>query len=171
MADAGREYSKGQARQEARMSCPTCPHFQDCSAPICPEDPESLANCAWFPGEEICRREVYASLPWVRKQRRTALATGKDAERGCFTVEMLAHDCRVYGTVQGLDPETEITVARSQKWIREHPEITETRRAQLRAQGQKNVAAYGGIGPKKVPSGPSSEGSTPEMVKSHGDTL
>ena len=147
------------------MSCPTCPHFQDCSAPICPEDQESLVNCAWFPDESICRRETYASLPWVQKQHRIARATGRDSERGCFSQLMLAHDCRVYKTIQGLDPETAITVERAQKWIKDHPAITEPRRAQLRAQGQKTVAVYGGFGPTRGSIDPSPEGSGGKVDK------
>jgi hypothetical protein len=32
-----------------------CPHFNNCSAPLCPQDESSLISAIWYPGEDICK--------------------------------------------------------------------------------------------------------------------
>ena len=100
------------------MSALSCHNFEKCSSPLCPLDPISLANGAWFPDEEFCRRKDYAGLGWVRRQKRFAQATGRDSSRGCFRVEMLSHPCRTVKGIRGLDPnEGPTTQERGRKWI------------------------------------------------------
>jgi hypothetical protein len=100
------------------MSAPTCRSYDECNAPLCPEDMNSLAHCAWFRDEETCRRKDYAGLGWVRRQKKLVRATGRDRECGCFTVEMLAHQCQIRKGITGLDPDAgPITQEQSRRWI------------------------------------------------------
>lgn len=98
-----------------------CKHFETCSAPICPKDPDSVRFCAWFPGEDICiLRDVPA---WVKRQRRIAKATAGNNALGCFTADMLAYPCMIRVGMKGLDPSTEITPTRVQKWLAERLDL------------------------------------------------
>jgi len=94
-----------------------CPRFETCSAPICPMSADSLRDCAWFPDEDVCQLAQYRSTPMVARQRRIARVTEGDSGRGCFTAAMLSHPCMITRGIQGLDPETEITLKRVQAWI------------------------------------------------------
>ena len=124
------------------MSCETCRYFESCSAPICPEDPESLAYCAWFSDEEICKRADYAGVSWIKRQKRIARATQKDFWRGCFTMAMLDHPCTIHSSIKGLDPEKgEISEARVKEWMSKHPPVSAKRRASARAHGFKKAGA------------------------------
>ena len=76
-----------------------CPHFSTCSAPLCPED-STLEKAAWFPGEEVCKRE---GVNFAAVQRRITRA-GISSET-CFTVIMLGRNIPVTKTLRGLDPE------------------------------------------------------------------
>ena len=146
------------------MSANTCQHFDDCSAPICPEDSSSIANCSWFPGEEICRRLNYQKMPIMNHQRRIARATDKDPERGCFTAEMLKQDCRIMKGIHGLDPDAEITRERVHKWLQEHPAITAAERATMRARLPKGTPFRRVSGVFGMPASASPAGSATEIV-------
>lgn len=120
------------------MSGKGCRFFDTCSAPICPEDPESLVHCAWFPDEEVCKRADYAGVSWIKRQKRIARATGRNFERGCFTMAILDHPCAIHASIKGFDPEKgEISEARAKEWIAKHPPISAKRRAASRAHGFK----------------------------------
>jgi hypothetical protein len=99
------------------LSNKDCRYFEECSCPICPEDESSLAGCAWFPDEDVCRRGDFAGTAMVRNQKRIARATRKDFERGCFTAAMLQGITKIGQATRGLDPETEITPERVKKWL------------------------------------------------------
>ena len=45
-----------------------CPHFQRCSANICPMDKELLKR-TWFVDEEVCRRKEFKNHPVVVAQK------------------------------------------------------------------------------------------------------
>jgi hypothetical protein len=120
------------------VSCNGCRYFEECSAPICPEDPQK--GCAWFPDEEICRRGDHASETMVRAQKRIAKATGKDFERGCFTAAMLSGVTKITKGIRGLDPESEITEVRVKKWLsgfKGQRALSEEQKAVLRARALK----------------------------------
>ncbi len=36
-----------------------CRHFEECNAPICPIDEESIKSAIWYPDEEICRSNIH----------------------------------------------------------------------------------------------------------------
>jgi len=127
------------------MSCPTCRYFNHCNSPLCPEDAESLARCAWFPDEESCHRRDLRGARWIVRQRRIAKVTGGDSSRGCFTFAMLSQNCRVMKGVRGLDPESgEISAERVGRWLKEHRSVREWT-AEERAVQRSKVAKTGAL--------------------------
>jgi len=44
--------------------------WEKCSAPICPEDEQSLKKSIWYPDEKICTQRD--APDWVRTQRKVA---------------------------------------------------------------------------------------------------
>ena len=105
----------------------SCTHFDECSAPICPIDSESIKNCAWFPDEDVC--QLIVGVPdWIRRQRRIA-KKGYGVERGCFTVRMLERKCRLPGN--GVNPNDGEPHELEDEWIKNHPVlvISESQRA------------------------------------------
>jgi hypothetical protein len=105
-----------------------CPHFSTCSAPLCPDD-STLETAAWFPGEEICRREGIAFAAVQRRIMRAGI--GGDT---CFTVSMLRRKVKVSKGLRGLDPERPRSEALA-SWLLRHKGVaplSEEKRAQLR---------------------------------------
>ena len=103
------------------MTCPNCRYYDPskgcgCDAPLCPKDPQSVANGCWFADEPICR--LLRNVPdWVRTQR--ALAKRLTEAAGYFTVKMLKavrHPSRISC---GADPEA-VPAAAEKRWFREH---------------------------------------------------
>lgn len=80
----------------------TCRHFQNCDAPLCPED-VNVKSCLWFPGEPICR--LRNTHDWVYKQRKISRIKGIDPEK-CFTVRILERITEITSDVEGANPET-----------------------------------------------------------------
>ena len=75
-----------------------CPHYSTCSAPLCPDD-SGLDEAAWFPGEEICRRNGIAFAAIQRRITRAGISS-----ETCFTVVMLRRNIPVTKTLRGLTP-------------------------------------------------------------------
>ena len=95
-----------------------CTHYQACSAPLCPDDPESMQYGLFYADEEICRRQTVPD--WVRRQRK--LAKVATIEDGYFTVAMLNRNVRVCRGIKGLNPDS--YAAREddeRRWIDAHP--------------------------------------------------
>ena len=136
------------------MSAQSCPHFDRCSAPLCPIDAMSLEHGAWFPDEEVCRRADHRTQPMVRTQRRIARLTAADTESGCFTGAMLLRGCRLTRKIKGLDPDSgPITAESVVRWLRKHPQkrlLTEEERAVRRARATKIMATHTNSGTDSV---------------------
>jgi hypothetical protein len=79
-----------------------CPHFNDCSAPLCPLDPDNEQR-SWFSDEDICQRRI-EGVKFVPVQRRIARA-GVSTDT-YFTVSMLEHKPKVSSGLRGLDPDS-----------------------------------------------------------------
>jgi len=116
-----------------------CQYYDDCSAPFCPLDPESLKHGIWYPDEEICQKR---SVPdWVRVQRKIAKRT-PDMDK-YFTFEMLNRNCVIAQGIVGLDPDKE-EKPQLKRWLEKHPpkssvkkELTEEEKAVLRERMRK----------------------------------
>ncbi len=106
------------------MSCRGCRYFDECSAPICPLDLQSLTHGAWFPDEETCHRQDLRGAAWITRQRKIARVTGADFTRGAFRHAMLTHEFSVRKSVRGLDPDAgPFGAERVARWIREHETV------------------------------------------------
>jgi hypothetical protein len=105
-----------------------CPHFSTCSAPLCP-DVSTLDSAAWFPGEEVCKREGIAFAAVQRRIMRAGIGS-----ETCFTVSMLRRKVKVSKGLRGLDPEKLRSEALA-SWLLRHKGVaplSEEKRAQLR---------------------------------------
>jgi hypothetical protein len=112
---------------------PGCTLFESCLAPLCPLDRSSLKGI-WYPDEEVCRSRTYASLPWIRGQRKI----GRVGARGYFTLEMLQRNCIVKKGIAGLDSDAE-EEPQLRRWLADHPErrgMSEEKKAALRQRAQ-----------------------------------
>lgn len=78
-----------------------CRYFNDCDAPLCPED-VNLKQCLWFPAEPVCRRRD--APEWVNKQRLIARLKSIDREK-YFTLRMLQKIEDINPQLEGADPE------------------------------------------------------------------
>ena len=78
-----------------------CRHYQNCDAPLCPED-VNLKQCLWFPGEPVCRLK---NVPdWVTKQRKIARLKGINPEK-YFTIRILERIEEITSDLEGADSE------------------------------------------------------------------
>jgi len=159
------------------MSTPECSYFNECSAPLCPLDEASLANCAWFPDEETCRRRDLA-VGWIARQRKIARVVGGDPSRGCFTLEMIARNFRVTSALRGLDPDKEITPDRVKAWLAAHSAVapySEERKQKARefaAMGRQKKAASDELSTSETPLLRRREvGIDPPDIKLRGEAL
>lgn len=94
-----------------------CPNFEDCSAPLCPIDENSIRNGIWYPDEEVCRKRDVPN--WVKKQKAIA-KKGPPLDR-YFTVEMLEVVRQVRRGIEGINADQLLEQAKEaeRKWIEE----------------------------------------------------
>ena len=99
-----------------------CSHFEECSAPLCPMDNQSLEGGLWYVDEEIC--PLRGQPDWVRKQEKIkrAVADRDPYEVGYFRVEMLERLHRITGMVRGIDPDAP-EEDQLEAWLKAHPEV------------------------------------------------
>jgi hypothetical protein len=94
----------------------TCVRVIGCSAPLCPE--LNSADGIWYPDELICMRRCYASLKWVRKQKKIAKkATYRDFYFSKNDIEQIK---RITTKTKGRNPDKDITQCSTQN----HPEFS-----------------------------------------------
>jgi len=115
-----------------------CRYFEECNAPLCPNDESSAAHCSWFPGEEICRLQQHPA--WVTRQHKIARKLPHDMESGCFTVRMLQRNCVMGSDFAGVDPDKGPAHEQEDVWLKKHPEYVPTE--EHRERGKKLAAAY-----------------------------
>lgn len=95
------------------MTSINCKHYDNCAAPICPMDEDSLTGI-WYPDEEICQSRQFATLDWIRKQKLIARKHG--SVDGFFSVAMLQALERVNKGITGANPDEPDSEA---KWVRD----------------------------------------------------
>ena len=112
-----------------------CPYYNNCSANLCPLDPE-VSKRIWIPEEsnteEICKNTEFASLQFIKTQRKIVKALRKrPGERDdYFTFEMLNRDITVKSGIRGVlsDPPDNVKDStawyerREKLWLANHPE-------------------------------------------------
>ena len=91
-----------------------CGLFENCLAPLCPLDKNSLKGI-WYSDEEICRSRTNGNLTWIRAQRKIARVKAE----GYFTLEMLADIRTARRGLTGLDPNEE-EQAQLRRWLDLH---------------------------------------------------
>jgi len=107
-----------------------CVKFDECNAPLCPMDTESIEHGTWFPEEEICTLQAVNQEAWIRRQRKYA----RRAKEGCYTHKMLCHNTTIGRGTSGVLPENLLEDG-VEKWFNRHPvikEMTEEERIILR---------------------------------------
>ncbi len=93
----------------------TCKHYDNCSAQLCPNDADSLKNCSWFSGEEICKLR---SVPdWVKRQRRIEKMIGDNPEAGYFKHSMLAVPLTIRQGIRGINPDALDAEKEIRRWL------------------------------------------------------
>jgi len=113
-----------------------CKYFDGCSAPLCPLNKDSLINCTWFPGEDICKAH---QNQFIKTQKKIQKKT-QNFEDGCFHFRMLNRNFVVASGIKGIDPELLITDDKHDfgiydKWNKQHPEISDERKQKLASHG------------------------------------
>ena len=111
----------------------TCGLFENCLAPLCPLDKNSLKGI-WYSDEEICRSRTHGNLTWIRAQRKIARVKAG----GYFTLEMLRRNCIVKKGIAGLDSD-EAEEPQLRRWLADHPErrgMSDEKKAALRQQAK-----------------------------------
>ena len=111
-----------------------CKYFEQCSASLCPLDPE-LKLSVWYPEEngpdEICKNKEFSELQVIKTQRKIARAVrNKNKERDdYFTFEMLNISIVVRAGIREISgpPDTvkdpmKWYAERERNWILNHPE-------------------------------------------------
>ena len=91
-----------------------CGLFENCLAPLCPLDKNSLKGI-WYSDEEICRSRTHGNLTWISAQRKIARVKAG----GYFTLEMLADVRTARRGLTGLDPNEE-EQAQLRRWLDLH---------------------------------------------------
>ena len=91
-----------------------CGLFENCLAPLCPLDTNSLKGI-WYSDEEICRSRTHGNLTWIRAQRKIARVKAS----GYFTLEMLADIRTARRGMTGLDPNEDEQV-QLRRWLDIH---------------------------------------------------
>jgi len=91
-----------------------CGLFENCLAPLCPLDKNSLKGI-WYSDEEICRSRTHGNLTWISAQRKISRVKAE----GYFTLEMLADIRTARKGLTGLDPNEE-EQAQLRRWLGLH---------------------------------------------------
>lgn len=134
-----------------------CGLFENCLAPLCPLDKNSLKGI-WYSDEEICRSRTNGNLTWISAQRKIARVKAE----GYFTLEMLADIRTARKGLTGLDPNEE-EQAQLRRWLGLHarkrlPRDTYGREKALLAMAgkaaQADLFSQGAAGPESVVSAP-----------------
>ena len=131
-----------------------CPKFDDCSAPLCPLQQNTMDGGIWYPDEEICRRRDFQNLPWISKQK--AIVKAKAPSDRYFTVQMLEAIKQVRKGIEGIDPDQPLEEAlkAEKKWVLEHQKVQQV----IAKQNQKPQRVIAGVKKNLV-------GATPYMMK------
>jgi hypothetical protein len=85
------------------MTNPKCKYYENCSAPLCPLDEESLEFGIWYPDEEICRKR---GIDWVKKQKKI-VKVGASADY-YFDYQSLKSIKQIRKGIKGQDPDKPI---------------------------------------------------------------
>jgi hypothetical protein len=94
-----------------------CQKYEECSAPICPLEKNSVDNGIWYADEEICQVRKCQRLPLIMKQKLVAKAGASNDKY--FTAEMLLSKKQIRKGIEGIDPDQPLdrADAEEKKWM------------------------------------------------------
>jgi len=95
-----------------------CPKFEDCEAPLCPLQENTLEGALWYADEEICRARKFQSLLWIQKQKRIA-KLGLSVDDGFFSLKMVNSIRAITKNLKGADPNN---FNSEEKWLKQRLE-------------------------------------------------
>ncbi|MEM3192967.1 MAG: hypothetical protein QXV17_13300 [Candidatus Micrarchaeaceae archaeon] len=144
-------------RVEIRKEPKDCKFFVTCSASLCPLD-SGMKEKVWLPEEsdkdEICRNKEFATLQFVKTQKKVARAVRKRREErdDYFTYDMLNRDIVIKSGIRGI-PEPPDTVNdttkwyqdKERKWILKHPEKKQLSLEELERRRQRMKSVRGEV--------------------------
>lgn len=111
-----------------------CRQFEDCTAPMCPLDPE-LSRKVWFADEDICASKKFGpGLKWIENQRKISRKNSDPSL--CFTLRMLNRPFIIKKGIVGVSPDSKDFAGDVKKWIKQRPTITDAQAKKMRARGQ-----------------------------------
>lgn len=129
------------------MKMNECPHFNECSAPLCPLSKRSINYGCWLISEPICKNvAARKKYNWIVKQRKLNRKITDDSfSHGVFTAEMLERIKRVTKNTAGLPDIKKRSMYRT--WLQDHPKTTKSmkqvaRDIRLAQNGADALAAY-----------------------------
>jgi len=97
-----------------------CNLFEECEAPICPLQKNTVEHGIWYADEQVCRARRFQRLPWVKRQKKIAkfaLASIVNClDIGFFSVRMLENIHRLSKGTQGANPDN---IDSEEQWLKE----------------------------------------------------
>jgi len=95
-----------------------CNLFEECEAPLCPLQENTIKHGVWYADEGICRSRKFQGLPWIKKQKKIAKLR-LTADDGFFSVRMLDSIKVITRKLKGADPDNPNS---EESWIKERSE-------------------------------------------------
>jgi hypothetical protein len=122
-----------------------CKYCNECNAPICPLDAESLNNSLWYSDEDICKVKKFNTLFWVSRQKKIKfLSITPDTY---FTTEMLSRKFRMGKKLKGLDPDGDAKTE-LEKWLNDH-QVSKERKVSDKSRDALKNSTFNRISNKK----------------------
>jgi hypothetical protein len=115
-----------------------CRYFDQCDAPICPLDEQSLQSGTWYPDEPICRILRFSKLRWIKNQKK--IAKIGSYESGFFIKDMLDRRLVIRKGIEGINPNSFDTQKQIRQWLTAHPDRPAPRLTQKQLDSLKRGA-------------------------------
>ena len=109
-----------------------CPHFESCSAPICPF--ETGLNFYWQPHEDICRNKEFQNHIVIRNQK--AIKKLHSSSKTYFTTEMLSLNLKIREGFKGIENE-DFTYEDERRWIKREKEYRKRLLLEIKKRARK----------------------------------
>ncbi|MBN1234089.1 MAG: hypothetical protein JXA60_12100 [Candidatus Coatesbacteria bacterium] len=124
------------------MNPEDCKRFESCNANLCPLEESILKKGNWFSDEEICSSLDFSSEPWIKNQKRIAKKSNETDT--CYTYRMLKRNCVIRKGITGIGADLTIDEIENaeEKWLKEHPAISNERREELSQKMKKVRKSY-----------------------------
>ena len=115
--------AKVSIKRRIKMKEEECNLFEECEAPLCPLQENTIKHGIWFADEGICRAKRFQTLPWIKKQKKI-VKQGLTVDDGFFSVRMLETIQVVTKNLKGADPDN---INSEKQWLKERLEKPKNR--------------------------------------------